>query len=244
MIAVDDIMSQPNVDKKVRNRDICLNCGHTTNIRRIDGKYILSEIGSLVNLEKGFFFTVKDCLTHPGDSIRTFITSDRRKLMKPVLYVVITSLIYSLIENFLLFEAPYFNPAASDPSATTSIFNWVTANYGYANLLMAIFIAGFIRLLFRKHRFNIFEILILLFYVMGTGMLILLGFGIVDWLTDVRILNYGVITGFIYTGWAIGQFFERKKFLSYLKGFSAYILGNLIFYFTLFLIGFTIDNFL
>ncbi|MDO6761193.1 hypothetical protein Q4566_13360 [Tamlana sp. 2_MG-2023] len=126
-------------------------------------------------------------------------------------------------------------------SFVNNIFGWIQKNYGYANILMAVFIAGWIKLFFRKHKYNFFEIIILLCFVMGVGMLIYPTFGILESITKIKVLQIGAILGFIYTSWAIGQFFNKKKKMSYLKGLLSYILRMISFYFIAIIIGLGID---
>ncbi|NBC25630.1 MAG: DUF3667 domain-containing protein [Bacteroidetes bacterium] len=227
-------------------KDYCRNCGQLNQVKRIDGTYILSELGSIFNFEKGILFTVKELLIRPGKNIRIFILKDRNRLTKPVLYVVVCSLFYTLLQSFLRFEDGYVNYSFQEGEASTTefLFTWISSNYGYANLLMALFIALWLRLMFRKIRFNMFEILILLCFVMGTGMLIFSIIGVLDSLVSVQILDKGFFLGFVYTAWAIGQFFDRTKFLSYVKAFFAYMLGVFTFSLCVVVIGQTFDRLL
>ncbi|MEM6298978.1 MAG: DUF3667 domain-containing protein, partial [Bacteroidota bacterium] len=58
-------------------------------LKRIDKAYILSEISSVLNLEKGIFYTIKELLIRPGKSIRTFIHEDRTRLVKPIVFIIV-----------------------------------------------------------------------------------------------------------------------------------------------------------
>lgn len=227
-------------------KEYCQNCGQLNQVKRIDGKYIMSELGSIFNFEKGILFTVKELLIRPGASIQTFVLQDRNKLVKPIVYIVVCSLFYTLLQSFLRFEDGYVNYSFQGGDASTMEFllNWVSSNYGYANLIMAIFIALWIRIMFKKSQFNMFEILILLCFVMGTAMLIFSFIGLLDSLVAFQILDKGFLLGFLYTAWAIGQFFDREKFLSYVKAFFAYFLGVLTFSFAVLLTGLIIDKLL
>ena len=66
-------------------------------------------------------------------------------------------------------------------------------------------------------------------------------FGIIESITKLRILQVGGIIGFLYTSWAIGQFFDKNKKLNYLKAFVAYLLGMLTFYILAIILGIGID---
>jgi hypothetical protein len=76
---------------------------------------------------------------------------------------------------------------------------------------------------------------------MGIGMLIYTVFGIVQGLTDIKLMQAGAIVGFIYTTYAVGQFFDKRKLLSYVKALFAYLLGMLTFSLSAIAIGTIID---
>ena len=145
-----------------------------------------------------------------------------------------------MAQRLLHFEDGYVNADVGE-SAVTEIFGWIQRNYGYANVYMSIFIALWIKALFRKSDFNIYEILILIFFVMGIGMLIYTSFGIAESLTHFRILHIGGVIGVVYASWAIGRFFNKHKFTTYLKSFLAYFLGWGTSLVLLVIIGFLID---
>jgi len=94
---------------------------------------------------------------------------------------------------------------------------------------MAIFIAFWIKVFFRKYDYNFFEILILLCFVMGIGMLVYTAFGVFEGLTNIKVLHIGGFIGFLYAPWAIGRFFDKDKKINYLKGFVSYFLEFLTF---------------
>ncbi len=223
----------------------CPNCGRPQHLTRVDGRYILSEIGSVLNFQKGILYTIKELLLRPRHNIRAFISEDRNRLVKPIMFILITSLIYTVVVGIFHFEDGFIDGAAdaleNKASVTLAIMKWVQGNYGYANIMMAVFIGLWLKLLFRKYPFNIFEILILLCFVIGIGMLIYSAFGIVQGLTNIPLMPAGVIVAFVYTTFAIGQFFEKRKLISYIKALFAYILGMISFSVLAISIGIVID---
>ena len=221
------------------SQNYCPNCGKTARVAKINFGYLTSEVGEILMLEKGFFFTVKELLLRPGDNVRRFILKDRSRLLKPILFIVMTSLIYSLLNYYFPFEAKY-NQTSTVENYETKINSWVMANYGYSNLMMGVFIAYFTKLFFRKSGYNIFEILILICYTMGMAMLLLGIFGFLDNRTDLPFMAIGGIVGMMYISWANGQFFG-KKFRNYWKAFAAYIIGTVTFFLAVFLLGNALD---
>ena len=223
----------------------CSNCGNPLKLERINGRYILTEIANVLNFQKGFLYTIKELLIRPGKSIRKFILEDRNRLVKPIMFILITSLIYTIIVRILHFEEGFIDgtkDAFEDKMAATfSILKWVQGNYGYANIIMAFFIGFWLKIFFGKYSYNFFEILILLCYIMGIGMLIYAVFAILHSLTNTDFMAIGIIIGIVYTIYAIGQFFDKKKIANYVKALISYILGMFTFTFAAIAIGVLID---
>jgi len=229
---------------KCQNRiteNYCSNCGNPKELKRIDRKYIFSEIGSVLNFDRGIFYTIKELLIRPGITVRKFIIEDRNRLVKPIIFIIVSSLIYTILREFFHFEDDYLYIDNQNLSTSTTLFKWIQNNYGYGNLIMGIFIAFWIKILFKKYAYNFYEILILLCFVMGIGMLFLAFFGIIEGLTKLKVLQFGGMAFVIYATWAIGQLFDHKKWINYLKGLLAYILGLITFTIIIILIGELID---
>jgi len=76
---------------------------------------------------------------------------------------------------------------------------------------------------------------------MGIGMLIYSVVGIAQGFTHIKLLQFGAIVAFIYTTFALGQFFDKKKLSSYVKALFAYLLGMLSFFMIAIFVGKMID---
>jgi len=218
----------------------CSNCGNPLTLTRINGKYIIKEIGSVLNFDKGILYTIRELIFRPGISIRKFIQEDRNRLVKPIIFLILCSIIYTLAQHFLHFEDGYLS-AETGNSAVIKILEWIQSNYGYANIFMGFFIGLWTKILFRKSGFNFYEILILIFFTMGIDMLFYTIFGIAESLTNLKVLHIGSIIGVIYSTWAIGRFFNKNKVSSYIKGFFSYFLGWMTSIILVTIIGVLID---
>jgi hypothetical protein len=223
------------------NQDFCPKCGQPTVLKRIDRQYIAGEIRNVLNFDRGIFFTIKELVIRPGKNVREFITENRSRLVKPIIFIIITSLIYSIINEIFHIEDGYVKFGGEEQSATLLIFTWVQEHYGYANIIMGVFIALWTKLFFRKYDYNFFEILILLCFVMGIGMLIYSIFALFKGITNIDLMQWAGIIGFLYSAWAIGQFFDKTKFVNYVKAFFSYLLGFLTFSLVAVLLGNLID---
>ncbi|UTW64646.1 DUF3667 domain-containing protein [bacterium SCSIO 12741] len=224
----------------------CANCGTPQELRRIDWKYISTEIGSVLHFDKGILYSIRELSIRPGKSIRHFLLHDRHRLVKPIFFILVCSLIYSVVQQLVHFEDGYVGYNFDDWKglAIGHIFTWIGENYGYANILMALFIGFWIKILFRKYGYNFYEIVVLLCFVMGMTMLLYTLFGLVEVLTGWPALQIGANLSFIYCSWAIGQFFDGRKKRNYLKGLLSYVFGMISFIVAAAALGLSIDKLL
>ncbi len=237
-------MDCKNCNKKEINSKFCPDCGQPTKLKRIDGKYIIHEIEHVLHFERGILYTIRELTTNPGQNIRKYLIENRSRLVKPIIFIIITSLIYTVLNHLFHIEDSYVKYHESEvetPSAVDNIVKWVQDHYGYANIMMGIFIALWLKLFFKKSNYNFYEILIMLCFVMGMGMLIFSIFVIIQGLTHFNIITIAGVIGIAYCVWAIGQFYDKNKLSSYVKGLFAYILGMITFWIIPVLIGTIID---
>ncbi|MEJ5994443.1 DUF3667 domain-containing protein [Pedobacter sp. Du54] len=223
------------------NSKFCPDCGQPTNLKRIDGHYIIHEIEHVLHFERGILFTVRELITNPGQNIRNYLSENRSRLVKPIIFIIVTSLIYTIISHFFHIEEEYVNYKGLEKSSIGTIFKWIQGNYGYASILTGIFIAIWLKLFFRKYGYNFFELLIMLCFVQGISMLIFAVFAFAEGLLHFKLLRVAGIIGVIYVIWAIGNFFEAKKLGNYMKALISFLLGTITFYIIIFAIGITID---
>lgn len=223
--------------------DFCSSCGYSNNIKKINYQFILSEIGSVINFEKGILFTIKELLIRPGVNIRKFIREDRNRLVKPISFIIFCSLVYIIAQRTIGFQDGYINFSDFDweDSSIAHIIDWISSNYGFTNIIMAIFIALWIKLFFRRYDYNYFEILILLYFILGIQMLLFSVFGVLESITNLKVLDIGSSFAILYVVWAISRFFDKRKKTNYLKGLISYFLGMISFLIVAILIGVLID---
>jgi hypothetical protein len=224
------------------NSKFCPDCGQPTNLKRIDGHYIVHEIEHVLHFERGILFTIRELVTNPGQNIRNYLSENRSRLVKPIIFIIITSLIYTISIHVFHIEDQYVKFEGDAGSTVPSkIFKWIEGHYGYANIIMGLFVTFWLKLFFRKYDYNSFEILILLCFVMGLGMLIYSFFALLQGLTNIKLMAIGGIIGIGYCSWSIGHFFGKNKVINYIKAFFAYLLGMLTFTLTALLLGFLIQ---
>ena len=84
-------MNETNGSKEFQEKE------NLKTLERIDGKYIWKEIVSVLNFDKGIFYTIKEIFLRPGKTIQEFLLYDRKRLVKPILFIIIMSLVYTII---------------------------------------------------------------------------------------------------------------------------------------------------
>ena len=221
--------------------NFCPNCGQPSKLKRIDGHYIMHEIEHILHFERGILYTIKELCVRPGQNIRNYITENRSRLIKPVIFIIVTSLIYTLISHFFHIEEELINFEGLEKSAIGSILKWMQANYGYASILTGIFIAIWLKVFFKKYKYNFYELLIMLCFVQGISMLIFAFFALLQGISHFKLLSFAGILGVIYMTWAMGNFFEERKFENYAKALIAFFCGTMTLYIFIFAIGITTD---
>jgi len=212
------------------NWDYCPICGRPEKLKRIDKHYIIQELGGFFFANKGMVYTIKNVLIRPGESVRQFIAEDRYRFVKPITFLFITTFIYAVVNQIfgISFEDYLPQPDVKNEVPTsTFIMSWLIANPGYFSIIMIIFIAFWIKKIFKKAGYNFFEIFILCCFVSGITTLYDSIIAIIKGVTQLK-LQISMSIGVIYTIWAIGQFFDKKKASSYIKAFFSYMLGMLL----------------
>jgi hypothetical protein len=210
-------------------------------LKRINGSYLIEELRGALNLKRGLLYTIFELLRRPGDTVKTYLYQDRSRLVKPVIFVIACSLIYTVFQQLLGFEDGYVGFYSGEDTTSGNLFNWISNNYGYTNLIIGVFVGTWIKLFFIKYDFNFYEVLVLLCYVLGVGMLFFAFFGLIESVIDFKISDKGFLAGVIYIIWAIAHFFDKRKILSYPKVILAYILGIVSFALTVIGTGELID---
>lgn len=151
---------------------------------------------------------------------------------------------YTIVQQQLHFEDNYYEKVFEEvdaESASVAISNWVRNNYGYANILMGLFIVPWLKVFLRRYNYNFFELMVLWLFVSGISMLFYLVFGVAEALTGWALFFPGGIVAMIYSCWAMGQFYDKSSFGSYIKVLLAYVLGFIFFSLFTTILGLSID---
>lgn len=215
-----------------------------SNLKRIDHTYISHEITHLLHLDKGFFYTIRELVLRPGKTVREFLLEDRTKLVKPILFLVLCAVIFTVLIHLFHITLTLYGlneSSFNDNDNSKAIINWTSNNLGYSQLILGIFISFWIRIFFLKFKYNIYEVVVLMSYILGQGLLIFLFFLIAFKILHFKVIaTIGTIIYMLYIIWGVGQFFGEKKPLNYFKSIITYVLGVLSYLLTLKIIVFLV----
>ena len=73
-------------------------------LARIDRGYIWKEISSILNFDKGIFYTIRELFLRPGKAVEEFLLYDRKKLIKPIIFVIFSSVVFIIAQQLLGFN--------------------------------------------------------------------------------------------------------------------------------------------
>ncbi|MFD2697004.1 DUF3667 domain-containing protein [Mesonia sediminis] len=207
----------------------CSSCGAHLKPKRIDAGYVVQELKSILYLEFGIFYTIKELALRPGKTTKRYLWGERKRFIKPILFLIVCSLVYTLGQRLFDYEIltiSFSEETKKSRPLAFELLSWFTDNYGYLNVWMALFIAAFYRLFFRRINYNYFEIFVFLCYILGLFMLFYFVLGLVDNLVGLPFLQIGLPLSWIYLMWAVKQFYLDNRKRVYIKAILGYSLGT------------------
>jgi len=221
----------------------CSQCGQPAGLKKIDGHYIINEIRDVLFTDSGFIYTINRMLVSPGESVRHYLTEDRSRFAKPITFIVISALIYTLVSHLFKIGVEAYSLQEQEIALPTFnlLINWIIDNHGYASILITFFMAFWIKLFFRKSGFNLFEIFVLICFISGISQLFISVVLFFQGITHLKLFHISIFFVMVYQIWGIGQFFDKKKAISYIKALLSYAFGILTFTFLMTFIVLLVD---
>lgn len=107
--------------------------------------FVAEVSGSVFQVDKGFFFTIKELFVRPGHSIREYLLGKRKRHFKPVACVLTLSTIYFLLSRLTESETMVTSfiegyasgiDSAEANSEKLETFRWFGSNYAYTMLML------------------------------------------------------------------------------------------------------------
>ena len=216
----------------------CHYCGQNSKIGRIDLPNFLNEVTEGVfQINKGFFYTIRELFVRPGNSLREFLNGKRKSHFKPIAYVLTLSTLYFLIIQIAnqntwvddlilgLVEAAKVSGANREIELPT-ILIWFSKNYAYSSLLLLPLFSLASYLVFLKSGSNFLEHIVINSYITGQQAIFYSLFAIVGSIFESDIVEvFALLVAMSYTCWVYWQFFSKgNRTLNILRSIGTYIL--------------------
>jgi len=218
------------------SRNYCSQCGQSSRISRINLPNFLEELSvSIFQINRGFFFTIKELTIRPGNTIREFLAGKRRSHIRPITFLISLSTLYFLagvitdqqtwLDNFL---SGFLEGMAESREnfAASSILNWFANNYAYANLLLLPIFSLASYLAFNKYQLNYLEHIVINSYLAGQQAIIYILLVFVNILVDNELIEaLTLLLSVCYTFWTYWQLFEKgSRIGNLLRTLSCYLI--------------------
>lgn len=214
----------------------CSNCGQNSKVGRINLPAVLNEFSeSIFQINKGFFYTLRELCIRPGESLKEFLNGKRKNHFKPIAYLLTLSTLYFLItqatnQNTWIEDliTGWMN-GATEPNAGVGIpkiATWFAKNYAYTTLILLPLFSLASFLSFFKFGKNYFEHFVINSYITGQQAILYALFAIVETVSKSDAIEAFSLLGVIpYTFWVFWQFFsEGNRTMNILRSIMTYIL--------------------
>ncbi len=214
----------------------CSNCGQNSKVGRINLANFLNEVTeSVFQINKGFFYTLRELSVRPGKSLKEFLNGKRKKHFKPIAYVLTMSTLYFLITQ-ITHQNTWMDDLLSGwmEGATgktkeiqvPTIFIWFSKNYAYSSLLLLPIFSLASYLSFLKFDTNYLEHFVINSYITGQQAILYSLFAIVGTVIESDVMEMlSLLVAISYTCWVFWQFFsEGNRMINILRSIMTYML--------------------
>ena len=214
----------------------CSHCGQASKVEKITLSTLTRDFSEdVLQVNKGFFYTITQLFTRPGHSIREYLDGKRKIHYRPITYLVVLSTLYFLIAK-LTGSNTWMNDAiegfvrgANDTNGESEI-SWAVTfladNYAYTTLLLLPVFAFASYICFPKKDINYLEHIVLNAFITGQQAIIYaLAAGTIGLIDNDILESIPIFTGILYCFWVFYQFFDRgNRLINIVSTISSYIL--------------------
>lgn len=228
-------MTCKNCENTIQGK-YCSHCGQKASVGKITLASLLDEFSdSVFQVNRGFFYTLKELFWRPGKSINEYLSGKRKKHFKPIAYVLVFSTIYFLITE-ISGQNTWMEELIKGISAGVlgeergteipSILMWFSRNYAYTTLLLLPVFSFASYLCFLRFGTNYLEHFVLNSYVTGQQAIVYSLFALLQ--TFVKSRSLELLPVLIAVSYALGvfwQFFDQgNRIVIVLRSVLTYIL--------------------
>tara|TARA_Y100001935_G_scaffold121525_1_gene100546 strand:+ start:9593 stop:10342 length:750 start_codon:yes stop_codon:yes gene_type:complete len=226
----------------------CSHCGQSAGVEKITLSTLAHEIStSIFQLDRGFFFTLKELFVRPGASIRDYLNGKRKQHFKPIAYVLTLSTVYFLISKLtgqntwmgdIITGISHGAMESEKDLMIYSFLSWFSDNFAYTTLLLLPVYSLTSYVSFKRFGINYPEHVILNSYIIGQQAIIYTLFAFIRLISDHEIFEMlSFIFSFLYAIRVFYAFFEEgNRLVNILRSVSTYLLF-FVFFFMMILIG-------
>ena len=234
--------------------EYCNQCGQKV-IHRITIGHIAHDlVHAFTHADKGFFYMMLQLFKNPGKVAREYILEGKRKrYFTPFQYILLIGAVAAIVVvNSHYMETAMRSLTSADVStkqaAMMQQISYLQGKYYNAFILIQLpFLSLSTFWLYKKYRYNYAEHLTLHTFITAQttliGMVLMIGFFFIGHSSMSMVRIFTVISGIIAAVYHIimyMQFFGQKTFAGFLKALLAYILGIVISFVAMIIVGFII----
>lgn len=214
----------------------CGKCGQSSDLSRINFTSFIHEVSqSLFQINKGFFYTLKELTLKPGNTLKEYLDGKRKNHFKPITYLITLSTVYFFItkmtdQNTLTGDlvAGWMNGASELNSNVEipKIASWFLTHYAYTTLLLLPIFSLASYIAFFKFNKTYLEHVVLNSYITGHqaifySLFVVIGSDTVNPVFEML----PAIVAVSYTFWVFWQFFSQgNRAMNILRSLLVYIL--------------------
>ena len=216
--------------------NFCSHCGQKSSVGKINAASFITEVSeSIFQIDRGFFYTLKELLVRPGHSIQAFLEGKRASYFKPIAYVLLWSTVYFLVaqstrQNTFLGDVitGWMRGAMEEGGQTDTpkLVSWLLANYAYATLLLLPVFSLASYLAFFNYRKTYLEHIVINAYITGQQAIFYTVFVLAGAVIDSDMVEQvSLLVVVSYAFWVFWQLFPRgKRLLNILRSILTYVL--------------------
>ena len=235
-----------NCERTVQE-SFCSHCGQKTSTGRLDFNQLASDVrNNVLQIEKGFIYTIIQLFSRPGKTIRAYIEGRRKPYHSPIMFVIILAAVYGLtahavgtntiLEDF--FDGWY--EGVGKEQSYGQVLLWISANYQYGSLMLIPVLSLASYIAYQHSEYNYFEHFVLNAYITGIRTLIYIPLTIGKSIYNpYHVFDDLILLTAIGTNiWVYVRFFNGKTVLGHIGSLTAFIVLAFIFLFiSLILLG-------
>lgn len=197
----------------------CSHCGQKSSVSRITRSSFLNELSeSTFQINRGFFYTLKELFIRPGKSIQEYLDGKRKKHFKPIAYLLTFSTIYLIISQISSQNTwtddlvTGFSLGGSGKEEMPTILVWIAKNYTYTTLILLPVFSFASFLCFKRLGRNYFEHSVINSYITGQQAIFYTLFALLKKYIESEVLEVvPIIIATSYTFWVYSQLSDKER---------------------------------